>query len=357
LPGPLGAPLRRGLLPLLLALIPLTAACEKPPPPPAKPVHAIYYLWWSADHWRGHLGPSYPYAVRPAPLPGELGADGCGIRSRYGSRLLDVSEGLTYDQDRAGVIERDLRQAHRVGLSGFLVNWKGSGRAAQTPDSTSYSRRLEEVFRAANELRREGKRFTLILDYRTASRQPVSYIANDLAYFLDRYGRNPALDHSYSAKPEIVIRFSRGYSVAELRELRSRFGGRAYIIGDESYSSWSNERAAVLDGNSYYWSSQDPYGNPRSFSHLQGLAKRIRASGDTWLAPVHPGYDNKLLDGGSCVPRRNGETLRRLYAGNRRSQPDGWALISWNEIAENTHVLPLRRYGASYLLKLGATLR
>jgi hypothetical protein len=350
--------MRRAFLILPLALIPLVAACQQPPPPPEKPVHAIYYLWWSAQNWQKHLGSSYPYAQRPSPLPSALGADGCASRSLYpGSDLVDVSDGLAYDQDRPGLIEQDLRQAHLSGLTGFMVNWRGSGAATQSPSSTTYSRRLEEVFRAANELRAEGKRFTLILDYKTASRQPVGEIANDLGYYLDRYGKHPSLDHSYSPKPEVVIRFSRGYSVGDLRLLRDRFGARAFLIGDESYNSWSAERAAVLDGNSYYWSSQDPYGNPQSFSHLEDLASRMRATGDKWIAPVHPGYDNTLAGGSVCVPRRNGETLLRLYAGNRRSNPDGWTLISWNEIAENTHVVPLRRHGTSYLKRIGATLR
>ena len=78
----------------------------------------------------------------------------------------------------------------------------------------------------------------------------------------------------------------------------------------------------------------------------------MRSTGDEWLAPVAPGYNN-----GTCVPRLNGETLRRLYEGNRASRPNGWTLISWNEITENTHVVPLRRYGGAYVMRLGATLR
>jgi hypothetical protein len=347
----------RALLALPLALVLLVVGCRQPPPPPKEPVHAIYYLWWSAQNWRSHLGSSYPYAQRPSPLPGALAADGCAARPSYpGSDLLDVSDGLAYDQDRPGLIEQDIRQAQLSGLTGFMVNWRGTGTASQSPSSTTYSRRLEEVFRAANELRAEGKLFTLILDYKTAGRPPVAEIANDLEYFLDRYGGHPSLDHSYSPKPEVVIRFSRGYSVADLRVLQNRFGGRAFLIGDESYKTWSAERAAVLEGNSYYWSSQDPYDNPQSFSHLEDLAARMRTTNDTWIAPVHPGYDDTLAGGTVCVPRRNGETLLRLYEGNRRTRPEGWTLISWNEIAENTHVVPLRRYGSGYLQKIGSAL-
>ena len=68
------------------------------------------------------------------------------------------------------------------------------------------------------------------------------------------------------------------------------------------------------------------------------------------LAPIAPGYNPVLLYGGStCVPRRNGETMLRLFQGNRASNPDGWLLISWNEIAEASHIVPLTRYDQTYL--------
>ena len=41
--------------------------------------------------------------------------------------------------------------------------------------------------------------------------------------------------------------------------------------------------------------------------------------------------------------------MRRLYQGNKASNPDGWLLISWNEIAEASHIVPLTRYDHTYL--------
>jgi hypothetical protein len=41
--------------------------------------------------------------------------------------------------------------------------------------------------------------------------------------------------------------------------------------------------------------------------------------------------------------------MRSLFAGNSASHPDGWTLISWNEITEGTYVVPLLRYGKTYL--------
>ena len=86
------------------------------------------------------------------------------------------------------------------------------------------------------------------------------------------------------------------------------------------------------------------------------MADRVRStrnpdgSKKVWLAPLAPGYNPVLLHGGdTCVPRNNGDTMRRLFLGNLASQPDGWLLISWNEIAEGSHIVPLTRWGNAYL--------
>ena len=46
---------------------------------------------------------------------------------------------------------------------------------------------------------------------------------------------------------------------------------------------------------------------------------------------------------------REQNALKRLYNGNRRSNPQAMCLISWNEITEGTYIEPLRRYGDGYV--------
>ena len=38
-------------------------------------------------------------------------------------------------------------------------------------------------------------------------------------------------------------------------------------------------------------------------------------------------------------------TLANLYNGNSAAHPDGWTLISWNEVAEASFVMPLQQWG------------
>jgi hypothetical protein len=335
------------------------STAPKVPAPPAgtrKPVFVMYYLWWSADHWRDRLGGSYPQTKSPAPLPATLDADGCGARSAYpGNKLTDVPSAGGYDQT-AATIERDVRLAASTGVTGFAVNWNGTGSSGQSVDSTVYNRRLQWVFDAVHRINAEGIPFRVMLNYKgSATKLSTTAISGDLAYFIGRYGADPALDHTYSNRPEMVWAGSWKYSTVELTAVAKSSRSRMFLIGDEKPSTWNTGRAAQLDGASYYWSSQNPWDNPASFAQLRTLADAVHAGTNpdgrrkTWLAPFTPGYNAQLLYGTStCVPRRDGQTMHELFRGNKATNPDGWTLISWNEISEGSYIVPLTRYGQKY---------
>jgi hypothetical protein len=329
----------------------------------SKPVFAIYYLWWTNQHWHDLLGTSYPSTETPNPLPASLDAGGCKAVSRYnGNHLTDVSQtngtqNFAYDQASASVIESDVRQAAAHGVTGFSINWKGSGTAAQSPATSGFNRRLQYVFDAVHKVKSEGIPFKVQLNYQASSTVlSTTYITNDLNYYVARYGRDGAQDHTYSARPEIIWTGSWKYPDATVSKISRAVRSRLYLIGDEKVASWDANAAQNFDGDSYYWSSQDPYGNPASFSQLRKLAASIRSSknpdgsGKIWLAPFTPGFNSQLRFGGNtCVPRSDGTTMHKLFDGNRATNPDGWLFISWNEIAEGTYITPLTRYGDLYL--------
>jgi hypothetical protein len=321
-----------------------------------KPVFVMYYLWWSADHWRDRLGGSFPHTTSPAPLPATLDVSGCGARSLYpGNQLTDVPSVGGYDQT-AATIERDVRLAASTGVKGFAVNWNGTGSSSQSVDSTVYNRRLQWVFDAVHKINAEGIPFRVMLNYKgSAKKLPTTVISGDLAYFIGRYGADPALDHTYSNRAEMVWAGSWKYSTSELAAVAKSSRSKMFLIGDEKPSTWNSARAAQLDGASYYWSSQNPWANPASFSQLRTLADAVHAGTNpdgrrkTWLAPFTPGYNAQLLYGTStCVPRRGGATMHELFRGNKATNPDGWTLISWNEISEGSYIVPLTRYGQKY---------
>ena len=310
-----------------------------------KPVYAYYYLWWSTQHWREKLGSNYPYSASPLPLPARTDADGCNAVSSYaGNQLIDVPARLV-SQDDAGAIEADIRIAKGGGITGFWLNWAGDGTTSQTRTSVTYTRRLSEAFAAS--VRVGG--FKNWISYKVAATPSTTYIINDLNFLYREFQNEPAWER-IDGKPVVTFTGSRKYSDADVLRVSNAVRDRIFLVGDETRSTLTTTRIAMFDAVTYYWSSQDPFSNPQSFDQIKEMGDKVHAAGKRWYAPINPGYNTQLLNGGSnCVPRRNGDTIRSLWNGNARSNPDGWGFISWNEIAENTHIKPLQKWGNTSL--------
>ena len=312
----------------------------------SKPVYAYYYLWWSASHWRNRLGPNYPYHISPPPLPARTDADGCNAVTNYaGNQLLDVGGNKLFSLDDPGIIQYDVQVAKNAGITGFWVNWSGNGTTTQTRTSVTYTPRLAETFAAST---RVGG-FRNWVSYKAASTPAADYIINDLNFLYREFNTQPAWER-INNKPVVTFTGSRKYSDADVLRISQAVRDRMFLVGDESRATLTPARIAMFDAITYYWSSQDPYGNPQSFAQIKEMGDKVHAAGKRWYAPLAPGYNSQLLNGsGNCVPRRNGETIRRLWNGNSASNPDGWGFISWNEIGENTHIRPMKKWNFSHL--------
>jgi hypothetical protein len=324
-------------------------AISDPPAATGKPVYVYYYLWWSSNHWRNKLGPNYPYNVSPLSLLATTDVNGCNAVTNYpGNQLLDVGMGKLFNQDDPGTIEWDIKTAKNAGITGFWLNWNGEGNLIQTRTSVTYTRRLAEAFAAST---RVGG-FKNWVSYKAASMPSADYIIYDLQWLFYNFRTEPSWER-IDGKPVVTFTGSRKYSDADVLRISRAVRDRIFLVGDESYRTLTPARIAMFDAITYYWSSQDPYGNPQSFSRIKEMGDKVHAAGKRWYAPVSPGYNSQLLNGdGNCVPRKNGETLRRIWNGNLASRPDGWGMISWNEIAENTHIRPMKKWGWTYLNNL-----
>ena len=336
-----------------------TPAPVKSPTPPAltaRPlanVYVHYYLWWTVGHWHSKLGPSYPYSQPSPPRPGAINSVGCQPTVKFpGATIVDLpGEGL-YDQALAATFDRHIAAAAAAGIRGFLASWKGSGQASQDPGVPGYDQRLELLVARVNAYNRtHSKHFGLGLalaafgDYNRSAAD----ITGDLAYFSQRYGKDPAFKNDYSAKPVVMWLDSRKYKVETVRDVSTAARPSVYLLGDETATSWPRD-SPFLDGTSYYWSTQNPQSR-FSRSSIASLAAAVHAAGKPWLAPFIAGY-NKELAGGGCVPRNGTRTLDDIWAQNATSQPDGWFGISWNEFVENTYIEPSQAYGTTYLDEL-----
>src|SRR5690349_11779104 len=174
-------------------------------------------------------------------------------------------------------------------------------------------------------------------------------IINDLNFLYNAFNHETSWER-IDGKPVVTFTGSRKYSDADLLKVSSAVRDRIFLVGDESRATLTPARIAMFDGITYYWSSQDPYANPASFGQIKEMGDKVHAAGKRWYAPLNPGFNPTLLTGQvSCIPRRNGDTIRSLWNGNLASKPDAWGFISWNEIAENTHIKPMQKWGTTSL--------
>ncbi|MBF6557717.1 MAG: hypothetical protein IVW52_16465 [Acidimicrobiales bacterium] len=313
-------------------------------------MYAYYYLWWSTNHWQTLLGPNYPYGQSPLPVPASLDSSGCNPTSLYSGNVETDVPATLFTQDDPSQIAYDVQSAIAAGLSGFAVDWYGTGSATQAPGSDAENQRLDLLVQAVDQAQAQGHNFHLWLSYEASSTSLTqTAITGDLSYLTSQYGSDPAFDRGNDGKPTFIWVGSYKYPTSVVAAISGQFRSAWYFVGGYQWNQWNPTVAQHFDADSPYWSSQDPWGNSQSFQQLGGLAATLHAQGKKYFAPLSPGFDRQLDGSSGCVPRDNGATLQALYNGNASGDPEGWLLISWNEITEGTYVTPqLQRYGGAY---------
>ena len=338
--------------PLIVVSVDAQPAPPHPAPASSSPegMYAYYYLWWDTQHWQTTLGSNYPFGQSPLPLPATLDAGGCNPTSLYGGNIETDAPATLFTQDDPSQVTYDVQSAIAAGLTGFAVDWYGTGSAAQSPSSSGEDQRLDLLVQAVDQAQAEGHNFHLWLSYEASSTSLTQgAIAGDLSYLTSQYGNNPAFDRSNGGKPTFIWVGSYKYPLPVVATISGQFRSAWYFVGGYQWNQWSAAVAPYFDADSPYWSSQDPWHNSQSFQQLDGLAATLHAEGKKYFAPLSPGFDRQLDGSATCIPRDDGATLQANFDGNATAGPDGWLLISWNEITEGTYVTPeLQRYGGAY---------
>lgn len=344
---------------IVLATVPLAVAAVDAQPGPShstpassssEGMYAYYYLWWTTQHWQTTLGTRFPYSQSPLPLPASLDAGGCNPSSLYSGNIETDTPATLFSQDDPSQVTYDVQSAIAAGLSGFAVDWYGTGSSTQTPSSNSQDQRLDLLVQAVDQAQAEGHNFHLWISYEASSTGLTqNAISGDLSYLTSKYGNDPAFDRSNGGRPTFIWVGSYKYALPVVAAISDQFRSSWYFVGGYQWNQWNSSVAPYFDADSPYWSSQDPWNNSQSFQQLDGLAATLHAEGKKYFAPLAPGFDRQLDGTTTCVPRDNGATLQALFNGNATASPDGWLLISWNEITEGTYVTPeLQRYGGTY---------
>lgn len=271
------------------------------------PALAYYYMWFTPSSW------SHTKTDLPA-----LGA---------------------YDSTNPAVIKQHVAWAKAAGIDAFIVSWKS------TP---SLNLALSEL---VSESRAQGLKLVLIYEGLDVNRNPIptATVEADLLWFENQYGSDPVFN--LYGKTAVIWSGTWRFSDADVAMVRSQVGApdKMLLLGSEKGASAYQSRASLFDGDAYYWSSADPLTTPGYAARLTQLSVAVHASHGLWLAPAAVGFDARLNGGTSAVDRRDGATLTAAWTDAAASNPDGIALISWNEFTENSFVEPSRDTGNRYL--------
>jgi hypothetical protein len=271
----------------------------------ATPVYAYYYIWFDPSSWN-RAKTDYPLLGR-------------------------------YSSDQLSVMREHVRMAQDAGIDGFLVSWKS------TP---TLNPRLEKLIGVA---RSRGFRLAIIYQGLDFERRPlpIERVEADLDFFARRYAPSPVFRGF--GKPVVVWSGTWEFTPAQIERVTSRFRDRLLILGSEKHPEDYLAKAALFDGDAYYWSSVDPRTTTGYAEKLRAMGDAVHSRGGLWFAPAAPGFDAGLIGGTRVVGRRDGETLRELFDAAQASNPDAVGLISFNEFSENSHVEPSRNYGTKAL--------
>lgn len=244
-----------------------------------------------------------------------------------------------YDSTDPAVIKQHVAWAKAAGIDALIVSWKS------TP---SLNLALSEL---VAECRAQGLKLVLIYEGLDVNRNPIptATVASDLLSFESQYGSDPVFN--LYGKAAVIWSGTWRFSDADVAMVRSQVGApdKMLLLGSEKGAAAYQARAGLFDGDAYYWSSADPLATPGYATRLNQLSAAVHAAGGLWLAPAAVGFDARLNGGTSTVDRRNGATLTAAWTAAEASNPDGIALISWNEFTENSFVEPSRDTGTRYL--------
>ncbi|GAC1635902.1 MAG: hypothetical protein NVS4B2_23770 [Chloroflexota bacterium] len=255
-----------------------------------------------------------------------------------------------YDSSDDQTIDRQIAQAARAGITGFITSWAG-------PGNTQDENMAKLLVRAAAYQHKTGTHFVSSLYFESDADAIRNDLTGAMRYAIEHYTTNPHFFH-WQGKPVIFIwhPIGNGRTLSTWSALRQRLDPAHHVLWMAEGTDTGLLR--VFDGlhlfSAAYWGLLDKTisGVDQSFRTRINAYNAAHGTHGLWIAGVQAGYDDTRVPGRTgtyIVPRNNGATYRASWLGALSSRPDWITISTFNEWFEGSMIEPSARYKTLYL--------
>ena len=290
-------------LALRLAIVAVPASPAEPARASNRVLLALYYAWFSPENFGPGLTSDTP--VEP------------------------------YESDDPAVMARQIEQARRAGVDGFIVAWLGPGNRTDA----NLARMLQQA---------ATRDFKVSVYVETDQLGGPGEVAEALSYLLGSYGSHPNFLRQ-DGRPVLFFWRQQAFDPGTWAGIRQQVDptwGTAWIA-EGTTTAYFN----AFDGLHLFSIAWAP--NPAV--PLATWAGRTAAAEATYgprvyVPTIMPGYDDLAVRGGFARDRLGGAYYQQTMEAALSTNPQ-WAVLitSWNEWPEGTQIEPSARYGNTYL--------
>lgn len=285
----------------------------KAPMAPVEPMGlALYYPWYSLATWKSNPD------LRDTPA-------------------------TPYASDDPVALARQIDEAQRAGINGFVVSWIGPGSSSDQNVKLLLAEAAKKGFRIGFFLETTGGK--LADDPATATAW--------LSYIADEYTNAPGV-LQVAGRPVVIPWVTSTIPAATWAKIRADVRARGkdvWLVQD----CQDMDYLATFDGVFYSGS-------------IAGLGEKVRyysvladsPAPKLWMPTAMPGYDERLLDdrvNPRYIDRAGGAHFRSELDHAFANAPQWVTIYTWNEWFEETYIEPSVAYGDQYLQIAGQYLK
>ena len=262
-----------------------------------------------------------------------------------------------YDSHNREIIARQIDEAKKHGITGFIISWFGTG-----PEAAYHEMSLQLLLEEAE---RRGFKVSILWEQAPGEGQhQIDRAVFELSYALGRYGKSRSW-LKVNSKPAIFAyeRVQRQMPMEAWPEVIQRARAKVgdfILVGDGFHLQENGDY--LFDGvGSFDFEFMPAHlkAEPGKYitefqewadQQYQESAKMRRSHGRITLLALIPGFDNsKSSPVRLKMDRGDGQIYRVLWDSALRAKPDWIVVSSWNEWPEGSEIEPSLEFGDKYL--------